>query len=68
MGPLVSRAQLDKVKGVVNSALEEGATLVCGGKQPDAPALAAGFFCEPTIFADMRDDIRPLEMEGLRLN
>ncbi|ROZ74964.1 aldehyde dehydrogenase family protein [Ramlibacter sp. WS9] len=58
MGSLVSQAQLDKVKGFVQSALSEGARLVCGGKQPDDPALKHGFFYEPTIFADMRPDMR----------
>ena len=58
MGSLVSRAQLEKVKGFVDSALTEGARLVCGGKQPDNPALKAGFFFEPTIFADMQPHMR----------
>ncbi len=58
MGSLVSRAQLEKVQGFVKSALDEGARLVTGGKQPADPALANGFFFEPTIFADMRTDMR----------
>jgi betaine-aldehyde dehydrogenase len=58
MGSLISQAQLDKVKGFVRSALDEGARLVCGGKQPDDPALARGFFFEPTVFADLRPDMR----------
>jgi betaine-aldehyde dehydrogenase len=58
MGSLVSRAQLEKVKGFVQSALDEGARLVSGGKQPEDPLLANGFFFEPTIFADMRVDMR----------
>jgi betaine-aldehyde dehydrogenase len=58
MGSLVSQAQLEKVKGFVQSALKEGARLVCGGKQPDDPALKGGFFYEPTVFSDMRPDMR----------
>ena len=58
MGSLISQAQLDKVKGFVRSALDDGARLVCGGKQPEDPALARGFFFEPTVFADMRPDMR----------
>jgi betaine-aldehyde dehydrogenase len=58
MGSLVSRAQLEKVKGFVDSALTEGARLVCGGKQPDDPALKDGFFFEPTVFADMQPHMR----------
>ncbi len=58
MGSLVSQAQLDKVKGFVASALEEGARLVTGGKQPSDPRLANGFFFEPTVFADMKPTMR----------
>jgi betaine-aldehyde dehydrogenase len=58
MGSLVSRAQLDKVKGFVQSALDEGARLVVGGKPPGDPALANGFFFEPTVFADMKPHMR----------
>jgi betaine-aldehyde dehydrogenase len=58
MGSLVSQAQLDKVKGFVKSALDEGARLVVGGKPPSDPALADGFFFEPTVFADMKPHMR----------
>ncbi|MDX3906111.1 MAG: aldehyde dehydrogenase family protein [Pigmentiphaga sp.] len=58
MGALVSRAQLQKVEGFVASALEEGARLVCGGRRPADPALASGFFFEPTVFADVQPHMR----------
>ncbi|MGB3068313.1 MAG: aldehyde dehydrogenase family protein, partial [Ottowia sp.] len=58
MGSLVSRAQLEKVQGYVASALAEGARLVTGGRQPEDPALGGGFFYEPTVFADMRPDMK----------
>ncbi len=58
MGALVSQAQLDKVQGFVDSGLQEGARLVCGGKRPDDPALAHGFFFEPTVFADVQAHMR----------
>ena len=58
MGALISRAQLEKVEGFVKSALDEGARLVTGGKRPADPALADGFFFEPTIFADMHRGMR----------
>ncbi|MEO7242378.1 MAG: aldehyde dehydrogenase family protein [Variovorax sp.] len=58
MGSLVSRAQLDKVKGYVQSALDEGARLVVGGKQPEDAALKDGFFFEATVFADMNNRMR----------
>jgi betaine-aldehyde dehydrogenase len=58
MGALISQSQLEKVKGFVDSALKEGGRLVCGGKQPDDPALKDGFFFEPTVFADMQPHMR----------
>ncbi|MGE4339284.1 MAG: aldehyde dehydrogenase family protein, partial [Pigmentiphaga sp.] len=58
MGSLVSRAQLEKVEGFVRTALDEGARLVSGGKRPDNPALANGFFFEPTVFADVTPTMR----------
>jgi betaine-aldehyde dehydrogenase len=58
MGPLVSRAQLDKVLGFIQSGRDEGARLVTGGKRPDDPLLANGFFVEPTVFADVKPSMR----------
>jgi len=58
MGPLVSRAQFDKVMGFIASAKEEGARLVMGGGPPSDPRLARGFFVEPTVFADVVPTMR----------
>lgn len=63
MGSLVSQAQLDKVKGYVAKGLEDGGRLVCGGKQPDDPALKNGFFFEATVFADMQPGMRLAQEE-----
>ncbi|HWL97479.1 MAG TPA: aldehyde dehydrogenase family protein [Nocardioidaceae bacterium] len=48
-GPLTSSAHRDKVEAYVAKGLAEGATLRTGGKRPDAPALADGFYYLPTI-------------------
>mgnify|MGYP001159211525 CR=1 FL=1 len=58
MGPLISEAQRQKVVGYVESAKAEGARLMLGGGVPADPALAGGFFFEPTIFADVTMDMR----------
>jgi betaine-aldehyde dehydrogenase len=58
MGPLISRAHLEKVEGYVAAGIAEGARLVCGGKRPADPALAAGNFLEPTIFDDVTPAMR----------
>ncbi|HEX2705438.1 MAG TPA: aldehyde dehydrogenase family protein, partial [Candidatus Lustribacter sp.] len=48
-GALVSEAHRTKVEEYVARGLAEGAVLRCGGRRPDDPALAAGWFYEPTI-------------------
>ena len=56
MGPLISASQLERVEGYVESARQEGATIVCGGKRPaDA---GDGYFYEPTLIADVHNDMR----------
>jgi betaine-aldehyde dehydrogenase len=58
MGSLISQLQLDKVKRYVAAGLEDGGRLLCGGKQPNDPALKGGFFFEPTVFAEMQPHMR----------
>lgn len=58
MGCLVSKAQYEKVLSYIDIAKAEGARLVAGGKRPEDPALANGYFIEPTVFADVRPDMR----------
>ena len=55
IGPLVSRAQQRKTLQYVQAGREEGARLVAGGSVPATPALAQGFFVEPTIFDHVRN-------------
>ena len=56
VGPLVSRAQFEKVQRLIQKGLEEGATLVTGGLgRPDG--FSKGFFVKPTVFADVRNDM-----------
>jgi (Z)-2-((N-methylformamido)methylene)-5-hydroxybutyrolactone dehydrogenase len=57
MGPMATTDQLRKVESFVESALGEGGTLVYGGKRPDDLALKEGWFFQPTIFTDMRNDM-----------
>ncbi|HMQ95164.1 betaine-aldehyde dehydrogenase, partial [Amaricoccus sp.] len=52
-GPVVSQGQMEIVKGYIAKAIAEGARLVFGGRQLDR----AGFYLEPTVFADVTDDM-----------
>ncbi|MGH9213395.1 MAG: aldehyde dehydrogenase family protein [Acidimicrobiales bacterium] len=49
MGPLTSPMHRDRVLDYVKVAVDEGAQVVTGGKAPDAPALVAGCYVEPTV-------------------
>ncbi len=59
MGPVVSAAQLERVKKYVAIGQEEGAELVLGGHQVGDK----GYFHEPTIFAGVRNDMRIAQEE-----
>ncbi|WP_151719926.1 betaine-aldehyde dehydrogenase [Gemmobacter serpentinus] len=54
MGPLVSSAQRDKVLAYIEKAKAEGGRLVTGGAAAD---LNTGFYVQPTVFADITDDM-----------
>ena len=56
IGPLSSRVQFDKVQGLIEKGIEEGAELVIGGTgKPDG--LDTGYFVKPTIFAGVNNQM-----------
>lgn len=56
IGPVVSKAQWEKIQGLINKGIEEGATLVAGG--PGKPeGLEVGHYVKPTVFADVTNDM-----------
>ena len=56
MGPLISKVQFDKVQRLIQTGIDEGATLVTGGLGRPA-GLNRGWFCKPTIFADVENEM-----------
>jgi acyl-CoA reductase-like NAD-dependent aldehyde dehydrogenase len=58
MGAMVSAAQRDRTEAYVRIALEEGARLVTGGRRPAGPDFEKGYWYEPTVFADVMQDMR----------
>lgn len=58
MGPLVSLHQLDTVLGYIQAGVDEGARLVCGGKRATEGDLEQGYYVEPTVFADVHNDMK----------
>lgn len=56
MGPVISEAAWQKVQRLIASGIDAGARLVTGG--PGKPeGLADGYYCKPTIFRDVRNDM-----------
>src|SRR4051794_30871615 len=63
MGSLVHQKQRERVQEFIDSAQEEGARLVHGGKAPDDEALQNGAFLMPTIFDGANADMRFIREE-----
>ncbi|MBY0289072.1 MAG: aldehyde dehydrogenase family protein [Mycobacteriaceae bacterium] len=56
IGPVASKAQFDKIQGLIQKGIEEGATVVAGG--PGRPeGLDTGYYVRPTVFADVTNDM-----------
>jgi aldehyde dehydrogenase (NAD+) len=56
MGPVVSETQWNKIQGLIEQGIKEGATLVAGGLgRPEG--LDKGYYVKPTIFADVTSDM-----------
>jgi aldehyde dehydrogenase (NAD+) len=56
IGPVVSKAQFDKIQGLIQKGIDEGATVVAGGPgRPDG--LDQGYYVKPTVFGDVTNDM-----------
>ncbi len=63
LGPLVSQEQLDRVQGYVALGADEGATILTGGTRPSIPGCEEGYFINPTIFTDVKPEMRIAQEE-----
>jgi aldehyde dehydrogenase (NAD+) len=61
MGPLISAKQRDRVLGLIDTGVKEGARLVLGGGRPEH--LPKGFYVEPTLFADVDNSMTIAQKE-----
>ena len=65
MGPLTSKLHQERVLAYCAAAREAGSSVLAGGKEPDRPELAQGFFVEPTIVtAQPQDRVAQEEVFG----
>jgi aldehyde dehydrogenase (NAD+) len=56
IGPVVNKAQYDKIQGLITKGSAEGARLVTGG--PGRPAgMDKGYYVQPTVFGDVSNDM-----------
>ncbi|HEV3036883.1 MAG TPA: aldehyde dehydrogenase family protein [Candidatus Angelobacter sp.] len=58
-GPQVDDAQFDKVMGYIESGKQQGAKMLCGGDRVGS----RGYFIRPTVFADVKDDMKIAQEE-----
>ncbi|MGE0802952.1 MAG: aldehyde dehydrogenase [Lautropia sp.] len=63
IGPVTTRPQFEKILGYIEIAKREGARCVVGGRSLSGPGYGAGQFVEPTIFVDVRNDMRIAQEE-----
>ena len=62
IGPVVSKVQYDKIRNIIQSGIDEGATLAAGG--PEMPDnLNKGYFIKPTIFTNVTNDMKIAKQE-----
>jgi aldehyde dehydrogenase (NAD+) len=58
IGPVISKKQKETILSYIESGKQEGATLVCGGKEVKVPGCEGGHFIEPTIFTNVSNDMK----------
>ncbi|NOR20980.1 MAG: aldehyde dehydrogenase family protein [Xanthomonadales bacterium] len=56
IGPVISQLQWDKIQGLIQAGIDEGASLVAGGVgRPDG--IETGYYVKPTVFSDVNNDM-----------
>ena len=62
LGPLTTKKRLTEFEALIEKTKKEGATLLCGGKRPSS--FNKGFFYEPTIFDNVKDNFSIMKEES----
>ncbi len=61
LGPLTTKKRLNEIEDLVETTKKEGAKVLLGGKRPKG--FNKGFYYEPTIFDDVKDDFTIMRLE-----
>jgi acyl-CoA reductase-like NAD-dependent aldehyde dehydrogenase len=57
LGPLTSRAQLERVRGYINKGQQEGAELLAGGAEAPEGTHSGGYYVKPTVFGKVKNSM-----------
>ena len=63
IGPIITEKDMEKVLSYIKSGIDEGATLVCGGKRYTEKECAGGYFVLPTVFDNCTSDMKIVREE-----
>ena len=63
LGALISKKHQELVLGYIDKGIQEGATLLTGGKALSPASAPNGYFVEPTVFVDCKDDMTIVKEE-----
>ena len=58
MGPMYTEQHFNRVMGYIEAGVAEGARVICGGKQATVTGCEGGFYIEPTVLADVTNDMK----------
>lgn len=58
MGPVNSEPHFNRIMDIIESAKQEGATLIAGGSRPPGEQFQRGYWVEPTVFGDVTMNMR----------
>lgn len=64
IGPKVNAAEQKHMEELVALSVKEGATVACGGKKPEGPQFEKGYWFEPTILTDVKQDMTIVHEES----
>jgi malonate-semialdehyde dehydrogenase (acetylating)/methylmalonate-semialdehyde dehydrogenase len=63
MGPVITCAARDRIMGLIDRGVAEGATLIVDGRKPKVPGHEAGFFVGPTLFDNTTPEMAIYQQE-----
>lgn len=63
IGPKVNRGELEKVERYVDEARQNGANVLTGGKRPSGSSFGRGYWFEPTVITDVKQDMQIMQEE-----